>query len=436
MWTKDEVIGRGASGTTWRGEYEGRTVAIKEIPLEDLDAKRRELASREAEVLRQLSHPAIPAYFAHSVEECVTLVMEFVEGQSLGDEAAERRYTPVEVVAVMQELADVLEYLHGLSPPVVHRDLKPSNVIRRPDGSLVLIDFGAVRDHLTVLGGSTVAGTFGYMAPEQFAGDAVPASDLYALGALAIRLLTRRDPRTLLDHANRMNWREHAQVPAALAAVLEDLVEPDVEKRIASVEELRRRLADPLPPRPEPRASSLSEDSVDLLGESLDEESLDERSLDYARVGDDDRAVDELFEPDTDPGQLERRRPEPATVARRRMVIVVAVLLALMAGIAGGFLSVRTAQVPVAPTPIEAPVPPTAPADVQSQLESAADSCRGAWWENNPAPAEFIAAWPPGGGTPIITATPKDAAAVGCVTHAAASVDGLAEAGGTLHWTK
>ncbi|MEZ4474291.1 MAG: protein kinase [bacterium] len=121
------------------------------------------------------------------------LVQEFVAGPTLAAELTRRRYTEDEVLAILDELAEVLAYLHRLMPPVVHRDLKLKNVIRRSsDQKLVLIDFGAVRDVVADprVGGSTVAGTYGYMAPEQFRGEASPQSDLYALGVLGVVLLS------------------------------------------------------------------------------------------------------------------------------------------------------------------------------------------------------------------------------------------------------
>jgi hypothetical protein len=76
-----------------------------------------------------------------------------------------------------------------------------------------------------------VAGTFGYMAPEQFAGDAEPRSDLYGLGALAVALLTRKEPQSLSDHANRLRWTSHARVTGAVHDLLNRLVEPELERR-------------------------------------------------------------------------------------------------------------------------------------------------------------------------------------------------------------
>ena len=203
------VIGQGAFGTTWRGERasDGHVVCLKELLYQRLASfEPEEQFRREAAVLRQLDLPGVPAYvddFTVTTGRAVSLflVQELVQGETLAEEMEHKRYREGEVLDILEALLHILRDLHSLSPPVVHRDIKPTNVMRRDDGSLVLIDFGAVKDVLnkTRRGGPSVAGTIGFMAPEQLTGHAEPATDLFGAGALAVALLSRRDPADLLD---------------------------------------------------------------------------------------------------------------------------------------------------------------------------------------------------------------------------------------------
>jgi hypothetical protein len=139
----------------------------------------------------------------------------------------------------------IVEYLHSLSSPVIHRDIKAGNVMRRrSDGALVLIDFGAVQDHRrdTMVGGSTVAGTYGYMAPEQFSGRALPSTDIYSIGVLAIALLTRERPERLLDEQHRLVWQNRVRLDHERSEILSWMVEPVLEKRAKSALQVRARL--------------------------------------------------------------------------------------------------------------------------------------------------------------------------------------------------
>ncbi|WP_416207930.1 serine/threonine protein kinase [Coleofasciculus sp. LEGE 07092] len=109
------------------------------------------------------------------------IVQQLAEGQSLATWVQNGwRGNEKEIRRIATQLLEILVYLHGLTPPVIHRDIKPHNTIRRDDGQLFLVDFGAVQDtyHSTLMRGSTMVGTYGYMAPEQFRGQAVPATDL------------------------------------------------------------------------------------------------------------------------------------------------------------------------------------------------------------------------------------------------------------------
>lgn len=248
-----EVLGEGANGVTWRARCmaTGAEVALKEVVLSG-DPKADELWAREASVLQQLDHPGIPRCveaFEHRQGRVRTgvLVLSLVDGQSLATELKMRRHSEADVLEVARGLLPILAYLHGLSPPVVHRDLKPSNVVRRPNGDLALVDFGSVRDSLPgAFGGSTVAGTFGFMAPEQFRGEACPATDLYGLGVLLVTLLTRDDPRTLLDAHGQLDWRGRVRVSPATLRLLEALLQVDPDARPPDAQAATALLPGPL----------------------------------------------------------------------------------------------------------------------------------------------------------------------------------------------
>ena len=254
-----QQIGQGGQAKTYLA-IDGSShqkVALKQLDLRRADNwKAIELFEREARVLEQLSHPSIPAYFDafhlrddQSGEEHFFLVQEFVDGQSL-KELIDRgfRLDEEEVRDFLIELLEVLDYLHGLSPAVIHRDIKPSNIIRRPDGSLALIDFGAVQAVLPgEKGASTVVGTSGYMPLEQLMGRALPATDLYALGATVIHLLSHRHPADLPVRAMALQFHDFINVSPAFETLLEKMTAPHLEDRFSSASDLRRALDHLLP---------------------------------------------------------------------------------------------------------------------------------------------------------------------------------------------
>lgn len=247
-------LGHGASGTTFEARRiaGGLRVAIKELLVRRLeDFKTHDLFTREAKVLETLTHPGIPRYYddfsaGEGRQLGLYLVTELIDGLTLEEEQKLHRHTQEEVVQIGLEVAKILAYLHAFAPPVVHRDLKPSNIMRRKgDAGLVVIDFGAVKESLRDAGGSTVAGTFGFMPPEQLAGRATPATDLYALGVTMVVLMTRRPVGELVDDQNRLQWE--AALPSGtpladgLRDILRDVLEPDLAKRLADARELVRR---------------------------------------------------------------------------------------------------------------------------------------------------------------------------------------------------
>ncbi len=217
------------------------TLAIKCFRVNKAKAwKDVELAEREARTLASLDHPRLPKYVEHFEEDgALYLVMEKIEGESLATIRARKGTSSVaEVTKMLEDIGEALQYLHGRAPFIVHRDIKPGNIIRRPDGSYALVDFGAVRDRLRPAGGSTIVGTFGYMAPEQFQGRASPKSDVYGLGATAIAMLTGCEPEELpheglgIDVARALS---KSGTPAPLVDALTAMVQPDPDRRADSV---------------------------------------------------------------------------------------------------------------------------------------------------------------------------------------------------------
>ncbi|MDB4968210.1 MAG: serine/threonine protein kinase, partial [Myxococcales bacterium] len=248
-----DVLGRGGSAETFRVEdvETGQQLALKELLLgKAADWKVVELFEREATVLAGLSHTAIPRYVDHKQVDgpagpSFYLVQELAPGRPLtqwleqgwrADEAA--------VKEIAEQVLVVLGYLHSLQPPVIHRDLKPQNLIRADDGTIRLVDFGAVQAAIRdpQIGGSTLVGTYGFMAPEQSRGLASPATDFFGLGATLLYLLTRRTIADFPQKNLHVDFRKSVPISPAFAAWLEQMLDPDPAKRFQAAASARRAL--------------------------------------------------------------------------------------------------------------------------------------------------------------------------------------------------
>jgi serine/threonine protein kinase len=156
--------------------------------------KATELFEQEARQLEQLGeHPQIPTLLAYFEQDNrLYLVQQFIDGQNLLDELQQQGiFNEQKIKELLLDLLDILKTVHQYK--VIHRDIKPENIIRRSDGKLVLIDFGASKQLtatvMTQVG--TTIGSFGYAPLEQMqGGEAYPASDLYSVGATCFHLLS------------------------------------------------------------------------------------------------------------------------------------------------------------------------------------------------------------------------------------------------------
>ena len=235
-------LGQGGSGITYKAEdiETGQKVALKALSLRKSgNWKPIELFEREAEVLGKLNHPAIPQYLDYLTTETDTdvkfhIVEELAPGKSLAKWGQKgRRLKEKEVKDIAQQVLKILIYLHSITPPVIHRDIKPGNLIRTEEGKIFLVDFGAVQHtyYTTLMRGSTAVGTIGYAAPEQWTSKAIPASDLYSLGATVLFLLTHRNPAELSEDDLRIEVRDHVNISEGFANWLEKMLEPIPEER-------------------------------------------------------------------------------------------------------------------------------------------------------------------------------------------------------------
>jgi eukaryotic-like serine/threonine-protein kinase len=243
-----DILGQGGTAITYAAiDLETReTVVLKVMSLRRAqDWKAIELFEREAQVLAQLEHPAIPKYLNYfqldsERDREFYIVQTLAQGTPLAT-LIDRGWEPTvnEVEDIANQVLGILDYLHRLSPPIIHRDLKPQNLIKSIDGKISLVDFGAVQAtyHQTITGGSTVVGTYGYMAPEQFRGQAFLSTDLYGLAATLLFLLTRTDPGKLPQKQLKINFRSAVKLPPKLAGWLDRMLEPIFEQRFTTAAE-------------------------------------------------------------------------------------------------------------------------------------------------------------------------------------------------------
>lgn len=154
---------------------------------------------REAQILWQISHPRIVKLVDFFFEDHRGyMAMEYVEGKTLSVMVQERGPLPeTEVAKLMEQMIDILDYLHTREPAVVHRDFTPDNLILTNDGILKLIDFNVAQQKVTAT--ATVVGKHAYIAPDQFRGQATPQSDIYSMGATLFFLLTGCEPKPISE---------------------------------------------------------------------------------------------------------------------------------------------------------------------------------------------------------------------------------------------
>ncbi|BAZ16100.1 serine/threonine kinase [Calothrix sp. NIES-4071] len=269
-------MGTGGFARTFEVESQDNTKSIKVVKIlnlsryDNFDQKERDkkekiikLFKREAEVLNRLNHPGIPKVddgyfefeFKNGSEPLHCLIMEKIDGVNLQQWLDERNNQPIDFELArewLKQITLILEQVHAHG--FFHRDIKPANIMLRPNGQLVLIDFGAVRDLADTFlqfdstdARGTCIGSVGYAPPEQYLhGLAVQQSDFFALGRTFVHLLTGVPPCDISDiqKSSHFNWRQYLPVKnnsrssviskfrtKLMCDLLDSMMEHDWEKR-------------------------------------------------------------------------------------------------------------------------------------------------------------------------------------------------------------
>ena len=183
-------LGQGGEGSVWLALH----LQTEQLWAVKIIWKTRQGRERhELDMMKQLHHPSLPRIIDTAEDEDkVFLVMEYVHGRSLETILREKGpFSPEQVLDVGVQIGNALCYLHGRKIPVLHLDIKPANIIRKKEGTLVLVDFGAARKAAGGTGKEKSRGTAGFAAPEQYDPDGVLSeqTDLYELGAMLYYLL-------------------------------------------------------------------------------------------------------------------------------------------------------------------------------------------------------------------------------------------------------
>jgi len=248
-----EKVGQGGMAAVYKTtdkQQPGTYWAVKEMSDSAIsDPQERSYAVqsfyREAHLLQKLDHPYLPKVvdvFTESNKHY--LVMDFVPGESLEALRTARRepYPERDVMPWIDQLCDVLEYLHAQNPPIIFRDLKPSNIMITPQGQVRLIDFGIVRFFKPGKSQDTLAlGTPGFTPPEAVSGQTDERSDIYSLCVTVHQLLTGHNPVESLFYlppAREVN----PGVSAEMDRILTRGTHSKRAERWASVQELRAAL--------------------------------------------------------------------------------------------------------------------------------------------------------------------------------------------------
>jgi serine/threonine protein kinase len=255
-----DKLGEGAMGVVYRARDPAlnRVVALKMLSAElGGEEELHQRFQREAEAIGRLSHPCIvTVYDLGTAEGQLYMAMELLEGDDLRKLIERRVEIPMpDRVRILLQIAEGLAYAH--SRDVVHRDVKPANILVTTRGRIKILDFGLARvaSQSNITRRGVILGTPDYMSPEQAMGRSVThRSDQFAAGAVFYEFLTGTKPfrgkslhsvlYQILSEEPEPMLSLNPGIPVRLAAAVEGMMRKDPDRRYASMEDVRRELAE------------------------------------------------------------------------------------------------------------------------------------------------------------------------------------------------
>ena len=203
---------------------------------------------KEINMLKQLDHPGIPRIVnVIQDEEYLYVVCDYLEGRLLEDIVQQDGpQSPERVIDWAKQVCEILSYLHNRKPALIHRDVKPRNLLLGPEGNVMLIEFGIMREYdPKKMADTCCMGTKGYAAPEQFGtmGQTDARTDIYALGVTMYYLLTGKnpcDPSFSIVPIRQLN----PTIPGGLEFIIEKCTKKNPLERYQNCEELLYALED------------------------------------------------------------------------------------------------------------------------------------------------------------------------------------------------
>ena len=346
-------IGQGGMSVVYlaMNERANKQWAIKEVRkdgVQNFEVVKQGLIA-ETEMLKKLSHPNLPSIIdVIDGDGTFLIVMDYIEGRHL--ESVVKEYgaqSQEDVIEWAKQLCDVLSYLHSRKPPIIYRDMKPSNVMLKPDGKVMLIDFGTAREFKeNSVADTTCLGTQGYAAPEQYGGHGQTdaRTDIYCLGATLYHLLTGHNPSEPPYEMYPIRYW-NPELSSGLEEIILKCTQKNAERRYPNTDELiqdlKRSLVDPdgdfvvIPPLGNADTLIITDEELDEIQNSYDEDEYDEDEYDEDEYDEDEYDEDEYDEDeyDVDDGKRGKGSDEVNPKMKkltRILTVVVAIIIAFI----------------------------------------------------------------------------------------------------------